>query len=90
MASTLARTKPSKMLRISSYSIAFSRAMPACAASVCRSCSLRSSKGTTMRSASSLESSFCDGSRFLLMSCSTPITSPPLDTNGVHSMLLVR
>ena len=90
IACTDARTKPSKMRLISSYRSAFSIATPACDASVSTSSRLRASIGTTSRSKSPGESSREDGLRFLLMSCTTPSTSPAWLIIGTASTEQVR
>ena len=64
--------------------------MPAWEASVCSSSWLRASKGTTSRSVSSACVSRRLGSRFLLISWITPITSPVWDTMGTAIMERVR
>ncbi len=70
--------------------MAFSSETPACAATMPRSSSLRSSNGTTCSSTSAFESSFAVLSRFLLMSWMTPMTSSRWVMSGTTSIDRVR
>ena len=64
--------------------------MPACAATIPKSSSLRSSKAMIWSSTSSAVTSLCAGSFFLLISWMTPMTSSRWLMSGTVSIDLVR
>ncbi len=90
IAVTDARTKESKSLRMSSSSLAFSNATAAWLASELARSSSTEVKETTSSSTSETGRSTACGLRFLLISCTTPITAFSWSRIGTTSIDLDR